>query len=145
MRIRPLLPHPVGSFPYSTEAREPPDPEQVNPLPNLPADVETPVSGFPEGTDGFVHNVRAVSWAQNYARAKREGLIDCIPALLSSVWPDLVTTQEASELEEVRPETPRPGLDANPGPLLPKPSLELAAQIKGASVGPIYRYTGFSC
>jgi len=50
---------------------------------------------FPEGSDGFVDYIRAVSWAQRYARANREVMMDQVLAALRGWFPDLTTTQEA--------------------------------------------------
>ena len=59
---------------------------------NLP---DQDLAYFPEGTDGFIHYVRAVSWAQKYARANREVMMDSVLTVLRAFWPDLETTQEA--------------------------------------------------
>ncbi|MDZ4320662.1 MAG: RtcB family protein, partial [Phenylobacterium sp.] len=59
---------------------------------NLP---DQDLAYFPEGTDGFVDYVRAVSWAQKYARANREVMMDSVLGVLKAFWPDLETTQEA--------------------------------------------------
>lgn len=59
---------------------------------NLP---DQDLAYFPEGTDGFVDYVRAVSWAQKYARANREVMMDSVLGVLKAFWPDLKTTQEA--------------------------------------------------
>ena len=59
---------------------------------NLP---DQDLAYFPEGTDGFVDYVRAVSWAQKYARANREVMMDSVLNVLRAFWPDLETTQEA--------------------------------------------------
>jgi tRNA-splicing ligase RtcB len=58
---------------------------------NLP-DVE--LAYFPEGTEGFIDYIRAVSWAQRYARANRETMMDQVLAVLRRRWPDL----DASEM-----------------------------------------------
>jgi len=50
---------------------------------------------FPEGSDGFVDYIRAVSWAQKYARANREVMMDQVLGALRTWFPDLVTTEEA--------------------------------------------------
>jgi tRNA-splicing ligase RtcB len=50
---------------------------------------------FPEGTDGFIDYVRAVSWAQKYARANREVMMDSVLSVLHTVFPDLATTETA--------------------------------------------------
>lgn len=53
---------------------------------NLP-DVD--LAYFPEGTDGFVDYVRAVSWAQKYALANREVMMDQVLGVLRQAFPDL--------------------------------------------------------
>ena len=50
---------------------------------------------FAEGSEGFIDYVRAVSWAQKYARANREVMMDQVLAVLRNTFPDLVVTQEA--------------------------------------------------
>ncbi len=52
---------------------------------NLP---DQDLAYFPEGTDGFIHYVRAVSWAQKYARANREVMMDSVLTVLKAIWPD---------------------------------------------------------
>ncbi|KAK0350922.1 hypothetical protein LTR94_027051, partial [Friedmanniomyces endolithicus] len=59
---------------------------------NLP---DQDLAYFPQGTEGFVDYVRAVSWAQKYARANREVMMDQTLAVLRAIWPDLETTKEA--------------------------------------------------
>jgi len=59
---------------------------------NLP---DQDLAYFPEGSDGFVDYIRAVSWAQKYARANREVMMDQVLGVLRAWFPDLVTTQEA--------------------------------------------------
>ena len=59
---------------------------------NLP---DQDLAYFPEGTDGFVDYVRAVSWAQKYARANREVMMDQVLGVLRAFWPDFETTKEA--------------------------------------------------
>lgn len=59
---------------------------------NLP---DQDLAYFPEGTDGFIDYVRAVSWAQKYARANREVMMEQVLGVLTAVWPDLTTTKEA--------------------------------------------------
>ncbi|MDH4384917.1 MAG: RtcB family protein [Caulobacter sp.] len=50
---------------------------------------------FAEGTEGFIDYIRAVSWAQKYARANREVMMDQVLAVLRQSFPDLAVTQEA--------------------------------------------------
>ena len=50
---------------------------------------------FPEGSDGFVSYIRAVSWAQKYAMANREVMMDQVLAVLRMVFPDLTTGEMA--------------------------------------------------
>ena len=59
---------------------------------NLP---DQDLAYFPEGTDGFNDYVKAVSWAQRYARANREVMLAEVLSVLKTLWPDLETTQEA--------------------------------------------------
>jgi tRNA-splicing ligase RtcB len=59
---------------------------------NLP---DQDLAYFPEGSDGFVDYIRAVSWAQKYARANREVMMDQVLGVLRAWFPDLATTQEA--------------------------------------------------
>lgn len=59
---------------------------------NLP---DQDLAYFAEGSEGFIDYVRAVSWAQKYARANREVMMDQVLAVLKRTFPDLVTTQEA--------------------------------------------------
>ena len=50
---------------------------------------------FPAGSAGFHHYRKPVSWAQKYARANREVMMDSVLNVLRAFWPDLETTQEA--------------------------------------------------
>lgn len=59
---------------------------------NLP-DVD--LAYFPEGTDGFIDYVRAVSWAQKYALANREVMMDQVLGVLRAAFPDTATTEMA--------------------------------------------------
>lgn len=59
---------------------------------NLP---DQDLAYFPEGTDGFVDYVRAVSWAQKYALANREVMMDQVLGVLRQAFPDLATTEMA--------------------------------------------------
>lgn len=59
---------------------------------NLP-DVE--LAYFPEGSEGFVDYIRAVSWAQKYARANREVMMEQVLGALRQHFPDLEVTEEA--------------------------------------------------
>jgi tRNA-splicing ligase RtcB len=59
---------------------------------NLP---DQDLAYFAEGSEGFIDYIRAVSWAQKYARANREVLMDQVLAVLRQSFPDLAVTQEA--------------------------------------------------
>jgi len=59
---------------------------------NLP---DADLAYFPEGTEGFVDYIRAVSWAQKYARANREVMIGEVLTVLKGVWPDLAASELA--------------------------------------------------
>jgi tRNA-splicing ligase RtcB len=59
---------------------------------NLP---DSDLAYFAEGSEGFIDYIRAVSWAQTYARANREVMMEAVLGVLRGVFPDLVTTQEA--------------------------------------------------
>ena len=59
---------------------------------NLP---DADLAYFPQGTEGFVDYIRAVSWAQHYARANREVMMDQVLGVLRGLFPDLATTEEA--------------------------------------------------
>jgi len=59
---------------------------------NLP---DADLAYFPQGTEGFVDYIRAVSWAQRYARANREVMMDQVLSVLKGLFPDLTTTEEA--------------------------------------------------
>jgi tRNA-splicing ligase RtcB len=59
---------------------------------NLP---DQDLAYFAEGTEGFIDYIRAVSWAQKYARANREVMMDLVLAVLRQSFPDLAVTQEA--------------------------------------------------
>jgi tRNA-splicing ligase RtcB len=59
---------------------------------NLP-DVD--LAYFPEGTDGFIDYIRAVSWAQKYALANREVMMEAVLGVLTARWPDLFATELA--------------------------------------------------
>lgn len=50
---------------------------------------------FPEGSEGFVSYIRAVSWAQKYAMANREVMMDQVLGVLRGVFPDLTTGEMA--------------------------------------------------
>ena len=50
---------------------------------------------FPEGSEGFIDYIRAVSWAQKYARANREVMMEAVFGVLQAEWPDLMTTETA--------------------------------------------------
>jgi tRNA-splicing ligase RtcB len=59
---------------------------------NLP---DADLAYFPEGTEGFVDYIRAVSWAQKYARANREVMMEQVLGVLKAQWPDLVASELA--------------------------------------------------
>jgi tRNA-splicing ligase RtcB len=59
---------------------------------NLP---DEDLAYFPEGTEGFVSYVRAVSWAQRYAQANREVMMEQVLSVLRQAFPDLATTELA--------------------------------------------------
>jgi len=59
---------------------------------NLP---DQDLAYFAEGSEGFVDYIRAVSWAQTYARANREVMMDQVLGVLRRTFPDLAVTQEA--------------------------------------------------
>ncbi|MBC6982625.1 RtcB family protein [Caulobacter sp. 17J80-11] len=59
---------------------------------NLP---DADLAYFPEGTEGFVDYIRAVSWAQKYAFANREVMMESVLGVLREEWPDLFTTETA--------------------------------------------------
>ena len=59
---------------------------------NLP---DKDLAYFPEGTEGFISYIRAVSWAQKYALANREVMMDQVLGVLRQVFPDLATTETA--------------------------------------------------
>ena len=59
---------------------------------NLP---DADLAYFPEGTEGFVDYIRAVSWAQKYALANREVMMEQVLGVLRTVWPDLVASELA--------------------------------------------------
>jgi tRNA-splicing ligase RtcB len=59
---------------------------------NLP---DKDLAYFPEGSDGFNDYVKAVSWAQRYARANREVMMEEVLGVLRAIFPDLETSAEA--------------------------------------------------
>jgi tRNA-splicing ligase RtcB len=59
---------------------------------NLP---DADLAYFPEGTEGFIDYIRAVSWAQKYARANREVMMEAVLGVLRDAWPDLMATELA--------------------------------------------------
>jgi len=59
---------------------------------NLP---DQDLAYFPQGTEGFTDYLRAVSWAQHYARANREVMMDQVLGALRAHFPDLTTSEEA--------------------------------------------------
>ncbi|HEY3812254.1 MAG TPA: RtcB family protein, partial [Caulobacteraceae bacterium] len=50
---------------------------------------------FPEGSEGFIDYIRAVSWAQKYARANRETMMEQVLDALRKTFPDLAATDMA--------------------------------------------------
>ena len=50
---------------------------------------------FPDGTEGFISYIRAVSWAQKYALANREVMTDQVLSVLRQAFPDLATAETA--------------------------------------------------
>ena len=50
---------------------------------------------FPEGSEGFGDYFKAVSWAQKYARANRETMMEAVLGVLKAEWPDLMATELA--------------------------------------------------
>jgi tRNA-splicing ligase RtcB len=59
---------------------------------NLP---DQDLAYFPEGSEGFGDYFKAVSWAQKYARANREAMMDAVLDVLRVHFPDLAVTEEA--------------------------------------------------
>ena len=59
---------------------------------NLP---DQDLAYFPEGSEGFGDYFKAVSWAQRYARAKREVMMERVLEVLKAHFPDLEATAEA--------------------------------------------------
>ena len=59
---------------------------------NLP---DQDLAYLPEGTGHFDEYVRAVDWAQNYARLNRELMMQAIVDVLRGFFPDLTTDQSA--------------------------------------------------
>ncbi len=59
---------------------------------NLP---DQDLAYFPEGSEGFGDYFEAVSWAQKYALANREVMMDQVLGALRETFPDLVTTEAA--------------------------------------------------
>jgi len=59
---------------------------------NLP---DQDLAYFAEGSEGFIDYIRAVSWAQKYARANREAMMDEALSALRKTFPDLAVTQTA--------------------------------------------------
>ncbi len=59
---------------------------------NLP---DEDLAYFPEGSEGFGDYFKAVSWAQRYARANREVMMQEVLGVLKAHFPDLETTEEA--------------------------------------------------
>ncbi|MGE0829218.1 MAG: RtcB family protein [Hyphomonadaceae bacterium] len=59
---------------------------------NLP---DADLAYFPEGSEGFIHYVRAVAWAQRYARANRETMMELVLTALRTAWPDIATDEMA--------------------------------------------------
>jgi len=59
---------------------------------NLP---DADLAYFAEGSEGFIDYVRAVSWAQKYALANREVMMDRVLGVLREAFPDLAATEMA--------------------------------------------------
>ncbi|MDP1739387.1 MAG: RtcB family protein [Caulobacter sp.] len=59
---------------------------------NLP---DQDLAYFPEGSEGFIDYIRAVSWAQKYALANREVMMDQVLGVLRETFPDLATDEMA--------------------------------------------------
>ncbi|RYF94430.1 MAG: RtcB family protein [Caulobacteraceae bacterium] len=59
---------------------------------NLP---DQDLAYFPEGSEGFTDYIRAVNWAQKYARANREVMMEQVLGVLKAQFPTLAVTQEA--------------------------------------------------
>jgi tRNA-splicing ligase RtcB len=59
---------------------------------NLP---DEDLAYFAEGSEGFIDYVRAVSWAQKYARANRETMMELVLDALRVEWPDLAVDELA--------------------------------------------------
>jgi len=59
---------------------------------NLP---DEDLAYFPEGSEGFVDYIRAVNWAQKYALANREVMMDQVLGVLRKTFPDLATDEMA--------------------------------------------------
>ncbi len=76
---------------------------------NLP---DQDLAYFPEGSEGFIDYIRAVSWAQRYARANREVMMDQVLGVLRGLFPDLDGGAAGS--------VPGSGRDAGGGELPPQ-------------------------
>ncbi|WP_395444240.1 RtcB family protein [Caulobacter sp. UC70_42] len=59
---------------------------------NLP---DEDLAYFAEGSEGFNDYVRAVAWAQKYALANREVMMDQVLTVLRKTFPDLTVTEHA--------------------------------------------------
>ncbi|HRK70306.1 MAG TPA: RtcB family protein [Micropepsaceae bacterium] len=59
---------------------------------NLP---DEDLAYFAEGSEGYVSYVRAVSWAQAYARANRETMMELVLQVLERHWPGFATRHTA--------------------------------------------------
>jgi tRNA-splicing ligase RtcB len=59
---------------------------------NLP---DEDLAYFAEGSEGFNDYVRAVAWAQKYALANREVMMDQVLGVLKNTFPDLTVTEHA--------------------------------------------------
>ncbi len=59
---------------------------------NLP---DADLAYFAEGSEGFIDYIRAVSWAQKYAFANREVMMESVLDVLRAEWPDLTGTELA--------------------------------------------------
>jgi len=59
---------------------------------NLP---DADLAYFPEGSEQFGDYIRAVSWAQGYAMANREVMMERVMGVLRTLFPDLATSEMA--------------------------------------------------
>ncbi len=59
---------------------------------NLP---DQDLAYLPQGSEGFTDYIEAVNWAQTYALANREVMMDQVLGVLRQAFPDLATTETA--------------------------------------------------